>query len=216
MYLDLLHKPMYVDEYTSGLDLIRSDIVYDIIYLDIEMPNINGILVSQKLRANNIDSYIIFLTSHTEYVLEAFKVHAFRFLTKPIDQKAFNEAFEGAEKEYLNVEKVLISSHGQYNNVKISDIIYIEACGDGTYVYDRFNKVYESSMQLKEWEESLKEKYFYKIHKSFIISMLYIKNIDNNQLNMVNVKQPLTVSRRNFTGFKESYMNFIKSNARVV
>ena len=66
------------------------------------------------------------------------------------------------------------------------------------------------------YNSTLVKKYFYKIHKSFIISMLYIKNIDNNQLNMVNVKQPLTVSRRNFTGFKESYMNFIKSNARVV
>lgn len=216
MYLDLMHKPMCVDEYSNGMDLIRSNIMYDIIFLDIEMPSISGMNVAQKLRSNNIDSYIIFLTSHTEYVLEAFKVRAFRFLTKPLDQVAFNEAFANAENEIKDIEKILISSHGEYHDVKINEIVYIEASGDGTYVYDRFGNVYESSLQLKEWESKLAEKQFYKIHKSYIVSMLYVKNIENNQLTLINIKQPLIISRRNLSGFRETYINYIKTNARVL
>ena len=74
-----------IDEYTCGDDLAGSESNYDIIFLDIEMPGISGIETAEKLRENGSDADIIFLTSHVEFVYEAFKVRAFRFLQKPID-----------------------------------------------------------------------------------------------------------------------------------
>jgi len=67
--------------FDSGESLLKSKIVFNIIFLDIEMTGLDGINAAFKLRENGYDGIIIFLTSHTEFMPEAFKVNAFRFLS---------------------------------------------------------------------------------------------------------------------------------------
>ena len=71
--------------FSSGDELIKSDKNFDLIFLDIEMPQLDGMETAQILRKNHKNEYIIFLTSHSELMAEAFKVKAFRFLEKPIE-----------------------------------------------------------------------------------------------------------------------------------
>ena len=70
------------------------------------MPEINGMQIAGFLRKKHNGEFIIFLTSHIEFMPNAFKVKAFRFLNKPIDIEKFEEAVLEAEKEILNNEKV--------------------------------------------------------------------------------------------------------------
>ncbi len=95
-------------EYTSGEELLDSPLDFNIIFLDIEMAGINGINTAFLLRERKYDGMIIFLTSHTEFMPDAFKVKAFRFLDKPLDNEKFNEAFSEAKKEILNTEHILL------------------------------------------------------------------------------------------------------------
>lgn len=215
-YIKSYDDKSVIDEYENGHELLRSSVWYDIIFLDIEMPGINGMSVAEKLRSKNIEARIIFLTSHIECVHDAFKVKAFRFLNKPIDTSAFIEAMKEAETEILNTEKIVINQKGRIYEIDLKDIVYFEAFGDGTYVYDKHNNVYECSTQLKEWDKNLQGKGFFKIHKSFIVSLLYVKKVENNQLELSNTSEPFTISRRNLARFKEEYLQFIKNNARVI
>lgn len=205
-----------IDEYNNGLNLLKHHNNYDIIFLDIEMPEIDGMSVAEKIRESNLESRLIFLTSHIECVHDAFKVKAFRFLAKPVDLLVFNEAVKEAETEVLNTERIIINQKGRLYDIRLKDIVYLEAFGDGAYIYDRFNNIYESHIQLKEWDSKLSGKHFYKIHKTYIVSMFYVKKIDNNQLQLENIDTPFIIARRNITSFKEAYLQFVKNCSIII
>ncbi len=80
-----------VSLFSSGDELIKSDKNFDLIFLDIEMPQLDGMETAKVIRKNHKNEYIIFLTSHSELMVEAFKVKAFRFLEKPIELNTFRE-----------------------------------------------------------------------------------------------------------------------------
>ena len=88
-----------ISRFTSGeefLDSINKDHIYDIIFLDIEMAQISGLEAARKIREKESNSIIIFITSHISYVSDTFRLSAFQFLLKPIDEAAFRLDFERA------------------------------------------------------------------------------------------------------------------------
>ena len=174
-----------ISEYISGEELLNSSLEFDMIFLDIEMTGINGINAAFTLRERGYDGMIIFLTSHTEFMPDAFKVKAFRFLDKPLDSEKFNEAFSEAKKEIMNTEHILLSDRsGKTVYLKLTDIVYLEAYGDGTYIYGKMGKVYDTDKPLKYWKEQIGSEHFYQIHKSFIVtnSMLFSRDYINHLL----------------------------------
>ena len=207
-----------ISEYTSGEELLDSSLDFNIIFLDIEMTGINGINTAFSLRERKYDGMIIFLTSHTEFMPDAFKVKAFRFLDKPLDDDKFNEAFTEAKKEILNTEHILLSDRsGKKVYLKLTDIVYLEAYGDRTYIYGKTGSVYDTDKPLKYWKEQIGSEHFYQIHKSFIVSYLYVSVIlKNNQVVMKGIKQPLDISRRNTVPFRNGFFDYIKKYAKVI
>lgn len=205
-------------EYTSGEELLDSPLDFNIIFLDIEMTRINGINTAFSLRERKYDGMIIFLTSHTEFMPDAFKVKAFRFLDKPLDNEKFNEAFSEAKKEILNMEHILLSDRsGKKVYLKLTDIVYLEAYGDGTYIYGKTGSVYDTDKPLKYWKEQIGSEHFYQIHKSYIVSYLYVSTIlKSDQVVMKVVERPLDISRRNVVPFKNSFFDYIKKYAKVM
>lgn len=145
-----LRSEYSVDIYESGRCLLDSEKIYDLIFLDIEMPGIDGMKTAEQLRANSSGEFIIFLSNHTEFMPDAFKVKAFRFLSKPINDKDFIDAVLQAEKEILINEKISFSEKGCTMLIKIDDIVCVEAFGDGTFIHT-VNEVIESIKSLKYW-----------------------------------------------------------------
>lgn len=207
-----------ISEYTSGEELLNSPLEFNIIFLDIEMTGINGINTAFLLRERKYDGMIIFLTSHTEFMPDAFKVKAFRFLDKPLDNEKFNEAFSEAKKEILNTEHILLSDRsGKKIYLKLTDIVYLEAYGDGTYIYGKTGSVYDTDKPLKYWKEQIGSEHFYQIHKSFIVSYLYVSVIlKSDQVVMKGIEQPLDISRRNVVPFRNGFFDYIKKYAKVM
>ncbi len=207
-----------ISKYISGEELLNSPLDFNIIFLDIEMTGIDGINTALSLRERKYDGIIIFLTSHTEFMPDAFKVKAFRFLDKPIDKEKFIEAFSAAKKEILNTEHVLLSDKsGKIVYLKLTDIVYLEAYGDGTYIYSKTENIYDTDKSLKHWKENIGTEHFYQIHKSFIVSYLYVSYIlKDNQVSMKVFNKNLPISRRNVTMFKKSFYDYIKKYAKVI
>lgn len=209
-------KPNHeIDIYTSGQALLNSNKIYDLIFLDIEMPEINGMQIAGFLRKKHNGEFIIFLTSHIEFMPNAFKVKAFRFLNKPIDIEKFEEAVLEAEKEILNNEKVTVTIQGRTFLVNQKDILYFEAFGDGTYIHTK-KTVIESNKPLKCWVQKMGDEHFYQVHKSYFVALRYVKSINASEIELHYLNQLIPISRRKLSPFKKAFFDYIRKNARYM
>lgn len=204
-----------IDVYVSGKELIESQKEYDVIFLDIEMEPIDGIETAKILRNKRRKDYIIFLTSHTDYMPEAFKVQAFRFLQKPIQIQQFTEAITEAEKDILEDEKFVVSSDEGMVLINQKDIVYIEALGDGSCLHTE-KETYVIKKYLKQWEAILDSSRFFKIHKSYLLGLRYVKvmNESNVELNVDDISLP--VARRRRKAFENNYIEYVKKYGRNI
>ncbi len=204
-----------VSIYNSGTELLSSEEKYDLIFLDIEMDEKDGIETAKELRKLKDEAIIIFLTSHTEKVFDTFKVKAFRFLNKPIDSDKFEEAVLEAEKELLNEEKICIETIDGTEWVSLNDIVYLEAYGDGTYIFTA-NNVLDSKKTLKNWNDKLGNCYFFQTHRSYIISLDKIKKIETNAVTLNELNAIIPVSRRRVKQLKEAVMKYMREQSHFM
>lgn len=203
--------------FDSGEKLLEAAADYHILFLDIEMSGIDGIQTAFRLREKNYDGLIIFLTSHTEFMPDAFKVNAFRFLSKPIDDEKFIEAFSEAEKDILNTAHILINTKHSSIYMKLTDIVYLEAYGDGTYIHDKNGNSYDTDCSLKYWKEAIGTEHFFQVHKSYIVSLPHISHISKDCTIMLNgYSKELSISRRNYSAFRNVFFDYIKRHARIM
>ncbi len=166
----------------------------DVVFLDIEMPPQNGFQLLEKFAT--IDFDVIFITAHEEYALQAIKFAALDYLLKPISIADVKEALKkvkrnrnGKENELATILKDYLKSNDKsfskivipvldgYNVIDLKDIIYCEAFDSYTKIILTGNASHMISKPLKEYEEMLEDKGFYRVHKSFLINVHHITKI---------------------------------------
>jgi two-component system LytT family response regulator len=166
----------------------------DVLFLDIEMPPHKGFEVLEKFSPVNFD--VIFITAHEEYALQAIKFAALDYLLKPISVQEVQAALKKVNrnrngqsnelaailKEYLKdkeqtFSKIVIPSNDGYNVIDLNNIIYCEACDSYTKIHTNEAKVHLISKPLKEYDELLSDKGFYRVHKSFLVNVNHIRKI---------------------------------------
>lgn len=167
----------------------------DVVFLDIEMPPQNGFQLLEMFPT--IDFEVIFITAHEEYALQAIKFAALDYLLKPISITEVQEALQKAQKnrstgqvnelasilkDYLKdndktFSKIVIPVLDGYNVIDLKDIIYCEAFDSYTKIILTGNASHMISKPLKEYEEMLGDKGFYRVHKSFLINVHHITKI---------------------------------------
>ncbi len=116
-------------------DITKNESRYDIIYLDIEMKELDGIETAKKIREVDKNVKIIYITSHTDFSMTAYEVRAFRFMQKPIKDEIFERYFLDAIKEIDKGDNFLRHKFNKVEySVAIKDIIYFEVCSRKTYI----------------------------------------------------------------------------------
>lgn len=115
-------------KYDNGIDLLNSDNNFDIVFLDIEMPDINGIELGKKLQNANPDLVLIYITAYNHYLDDALDLGVTRFFDKPINSKRFYKGLDKAIEKLDNTEVQihLKNSDNGITSVKANDIIMIE------------------------------------------------------------------------------------------
>lgn len=212
--LDLF--PEYrIDIFYSGRELLELPKVYDIIFLDIEMPEEDGMEIAKNLRMQNYKSYIIFLTSHTEYMPEAFKVKAFRFLQKPINIDNLNEALADAQKELANRKKIVFDNFGIEMLVDVQDILYIRADGKSTVLHLE-NQQIETGKSLKYWTQKFEDYDFCQIHKSYVVSMGHVRQVLPEGVMLKETGEIIPLSRRRYSMVKDAFYQYIEEHSAIM
>lgn len=206
-------RPDYIaDIYQSGKKLLESGQEYDLIFLDIEMQGLNGMETALALRNKGYEGNLVFLTSHTEFMTEAFKVKAFRFLHKPVDESAFEETVNEAEKEVLSNKKLFVDTSEGTKIIGLKNIVYLETIRNYTFIHMIHEEI-QTRKTLREWMDILGNEDFYQIHRSYAIALRHINTIcsDGVVMNYADVKIP--VSRRKIGQVKDVYFNYVKNCA---
>ena len=117
-----------VKTFSSGEQVLESDLGrIDVLFLDVDMPGLDGLKTAKAIRKKNKDMIIIFLTAYSEFVFESFKVDAFRFLIKPVKDSELTETLEAVQKKLYEPEEYLsFQFQNEIYSIKYSDILYIE------------------------------------------------------------------------------------------
>lgn len=205
------NKRIYIDiyEFENGEDLLQSDVVFDMVFLDYQMPGMDGMKAARKLRNKNSICSIIFVTAYPEFILESFEVQPFRFMIKPIDTKKINDTLDNYIKQQKLLYPLLIIENGEQKSVKAQDIVYLE--GDGKYCYVRTTEeTIHSSKTLSQVYKLLPQHCFYRIHKSYVINMYFISSVKNNVVTFINGEMAI-IGRNHIASFKKVYMDFVKN-----
>lgn len=165
----------------------------DLIFLDIEMPEMPGIELTKNLSGK--DTIIIFTTSNKEYALEAFELNIADYLLKPVMPARFLQAVSKAQsildsrKENVEVTKdefLFVRDSNITRRLKLDDIFYAEAMGDYVKFYTR-EKMFAIHGKMKTAEERLPKNHFIRVHRSYIVSVGKIDTLQDGGI-MINGK----------------------------
>ena len=200
-----------IAEYSSALETKNglNNNQVDLIFLDIEMPVLNGF---ELLDVLNNKPQIIFVTGKTEYAFKAFNYDATDYLHKPITRERFNTAVEKALEQHkltqdFNEEEgehICGKSNLKKRKVYIKDIKWIEALGDYVKLVTEENSLVVLST-MKSFEKELPENKFLRIHKSYIVNLDKIDRFNSKNVEVGAYEIPL--SRNKKTQFVDALNN---------
>lgn len=200
-----------IDVFLTGEDFLSSSQYYDLLFLDCQLPDINGLTLAKRLREHNIETAIIFVTAYAEYVYESFEVRPFRYILKPIDEAKIRKALIGFLSAYEKDRFVSIPTARKNNAVKLHDIVYIES--DGKYSIVRLinNSSLKSLKSISDFHAEIETdcQSFFRTHRRYLVNMRYIAQLQGNIIVFVNGERA-EISRRNIADFNRRYTNYLK------
>ena len=197
--------------FTSGEALLTDKGEKDIVFLDIEMPGMNGIYVGNELKKANRNVIVFVVTSYSEYLDEAMRFHVFRYLSKPIDkQRLFRNLKDALVLYHSMTVQVPIETRQGVHNVPISSIIMVEAQGKKVIVHTTARD-YESIHTMQYWLDQLPVNRFFQTHRSFIINYEHITNFDHMLVHLSNGQFTAYLTKRKYSAFKGAYLLYLES-----
>jgi DNA-binding LytR/AlgR family response regulator len=210
-YDEVNHTGLTISEYKSGtelLDAISRGEETDIIFLDINMDDMDGLSVAKRIREIDDDVPIILVTAFMNYALDGYKVKASRFLIKDDLDKTFDECMDDICKDIRKKSKTIAFNcvEGEMR-LKASDIILIETSGHKNLIKLK-NETYQIYEKLDGLEEMLKGYGFLRTHNSFLVNMAHIRGINSYVLTLDDGRQ-LPVPKARYKQVRQEYTLFL-------
>lgn len=169
---------MTVDAFYHGKELLNRFQVmpYDLVFLDIEMPEMDGISLAAQLRQQNEDVVIVFVTGHKEYALDGYGYNVFCYLLKPVQEKKIHKILEHVLEQQNSRKFLWLTNHEGKQRIKISDLVSIEAHNQNL-IFNTTSGSIEIRGNISKYEKELKADGFFRLHRSYIVSLSKITKI---------------------------------------
>lgn len=196
---------MQIYEFESGEDFLAEKKNYDLIFIDIEMPGLDGLDTLQEYRLFTSEGIAVILTTHMEIVQKGYFVDAFRYVNKGKMVEELEEALTSADIRMKTNEILTFHQVGFGEvNLRIRDILYIETEKRNIKVHTN-NGEYTCSGTIAEYEKILEPISFFRCHKSYIVNLDMIKKMDEKNVYFANGKSAY-ISERKYVETKRQYM----------
>ena len=195
--------------FESGRALLEAVDTLEAVFLDIDMPELDGIETGKRIGEMNQECKIIMATSREDRYKDAFRIQAFRFVTKPFDVDEVEEALQAVFRTQIGMETIEL--YEQRNSYQISqrDILYITAY-DG---YSEFvvsgrdaNRILRKDCSLLELEQELSKELFFRVSRQYIVNLSEIKEYKRGGILMKDKK--IVISRRKKKEFEQAYLEY--------
>ncbi len=195
-----------LDSYLSGKN-------FDVIFLDIEMPVLDGMETARKVREFSGDVLIIFLTSHTDMAVDGYEVGAFRFLPKSSPKSKLEKALTDIEKHISKSKRIILKTALQEYVVMPESIIYAES-NNNNVIFITNDSRYSVRMKLSAAFEMLNDAkpVFVKIHRCSVVNLAHICSYTNKEVYMDN-GEVIPISRSFSENFRSRMFSYIKHSA---
>lgn len=210
--LNNLNQEAEIEYYLNAKEiqdkLLKRKEPLDLLILDIDMPDISGLDLAEKLRANNLKLLIIFLSNHEEFVFKAIEFQPFRYIRKIKLETEMPIAIQSAVKIIkINSDKQIIinTDYGEMK-IMVSDIMYFETDGRKLLILLSNERKILTNKTIIEMLELINKENFVTIHRSCVVNTDYVKNIHNTILTLKNGHQ-LATSRRKYKDIKCQILN---------
>lgn len=223
---ELSHMVSYVDEYQiykhvkyeyytfhNGIDLmsfLEKGKLFDIYYLDIIMPNYNGISLAKEIRSFDKNAQIIFFTSSPEFALESYSVKAINYVLKPVTKdKIFNTLTDALERiDKSQGSSLIVKNRNGLQKILLSNLVYVEAMGKKVVYHIISGRVLECTDQFSMVCDTLiKDSCFIKPHRSYLVNMKYIDTISNTEI-VMQTNEMIPIAQGKSKEIKERYLTF--------
>lgn len=188
----------------DGKELLEYSEDIDLIILDIEMPNINGIEVKNEIQKINDKTLIIFVTNHCEFVMDAFGINVLGFIVKnklKVQLPMMLETASQTLNKYIMID--------EFNS---RDVLYIKSEHNYGKLMLSNGKTYMVRTSMKQLEEKLIHYNFLRIHREYIVNMIWVENFYEDKIKVSGEKLPVATRLRGKV--KKEYRKFCKGNAR--
>lgn len=186
----------------------------DIALLDVELPDLDGIALAQKLHGLRPSCRVIFLTSHGEYAPDAYNAPHIWFITKTRMNELLPRALTLAVEQLTQIApaRLCITQRGTSVFISQEDVLYLEHMGRTSYVVCRDGSTYQTTASLDELMRQLDSRRFARCHASFIVNLLAITQFERTELR-VEGGAVLPISRSHYPLLRNSFADVTASPA---
>lgn len=199
------NKDWIIDVFDSGEKLLEKIRLYDVVFLDVEMPGMNGIEVGEKIQELNPDCRIVMQTGELKYANDAFKIKAMRYLTKPIKQYDVREALNSIEEQNVGAKSIEAFCNRIQYDIAQKDIMFVKSINGYCEIYTD-TMVLRKDVSMDKMESLLDSRLFFRIHRENIINLDMIKQYKDGVIDIGN--QTFAVARRKKKDFEKVYREY--------
>ena len=202
--------------FTGAGDFLRANEHFDIIFMDIIMPELDGMRAAEQLRKKQTDSLLIFITSSKRYVFDAYEVEAFQYLVKPVPDEKLQRVLERAVLKKAGREEdfLVIQQERSKKKIMLRDIYYIEIRGRIVDVHAA-EGVFLFFLRMGALERALTEKGFSRCHKSFLVNLRYVSVFNKQQVTLDNGGK-IPVAKRRYDAFSTDVLTYMRGNGGIL
>lgn len=199
--------------FQNGKDLLESTKNFHFVFLDIEMNGKTGFEIAERLKEKNPSVLIIFITSHQEWVQEAFRVQPFRYLYKENGKEEVREALFDALEECRKDSLLLFKETEKKRYVKIRDIDFVESLGEEIAVYLEHEHI-TCKNTLKCVKEQLDDGFF-QSHRNFLVNLRKVESYLKTSISLRSGRK-VPLSRRKAKEFDEFFYHYLLDHSRYL
>lgn len=216
-YLQDFHEKyeleLQVQSFTDGKSILVCEEKYDIIFLDIGLKDLNGIQIGKEIRRTDKRVKIIYLTAFLSYLKDAFQVHAFDYIEKPVTrEKIHNSMLEALNYGNLHERNSMsFQTKSGVVSLRVEEILYFEYYNRSVLIYACNNKMYElPGEKISRVAQKMKPYHFEVSHKSFVVNLYQVKSIKGYAINM-NGGNTVPLSQLYSKRFRNTMHEYLKS-----
>jgi two-component system LytT family response regulator len=208
-----------VDEFEDGIDVIKfiQQNEVDVIFLDINIPSLDGVLLAQNISKFSKKPYIVFITAYKEHAVEAFEIEAFDYILKPYSESRIISMLKKLEMNHNRpkdtshkskiTNKINLWKNEKIIVVDIDNIYYCIARERVTHVFTK-DEEYSVNLSISDFYNTLPKDEFFRCHRSYIVNISKIREIipwfnNTYNLKLQDIDYEVPVSRSNLKEFKQ-------------